>query len=225
MFNLSLSRPIGLIPFLFCAEPRSRRFEPSSQCGALSPLSFWEAGRCLASGGKSGGMRCPASGFDHPGTERLAGKRKRRQATALQRKPTIQWEQKSYVPGVQNWAKTRQTEHARSGVVFGQGSTTWKAAHPKTTPDPRFRRFHQEEPGRVLRTGIVLRLWPPSASRRSRWVWLAEEWGQENVARRLHFPAPKVPASRLAEHDSRRGPFSEDGRRRPSSGGLRPQPK
>jgi hypothetical protein len=24
-----------------------------------------------------------------------------------------------------------------------------KAAHPKTTPDPRFRRFHREIPGRV----------------------------------------------------------------------------
>jgi hypothetical protein len=36
-----------------------------------------------------------------------------------------------------------------SGVVFGQRSTTWKASYPKTTPDPRFRRFHQEIPGRV----------------------------------------------------------------------------
>jgi hypothetical protein len=37
-----------------------------------------------------------------------------------------------------------------SGVVFGQRLTTWQAAHPKTTPDPRYPRFPQEIPGRVL---------------------------------------------------------------------------
>jgi pimeloyl-ACP methyl ester carboxylesterase len=41
-----------------------------------------------------------------------------------------------------------QVRATGSGVVFGQRSTTWQAACPKTTPDP-FRRFHQEIPGRV----------------------------------------------------------------------------
>ena len=32
-----------------------------------------------------------------------------------------------------------------SGVVFGQRRTTWKTFPPKTTPDPRSRRFYQEK--------------------------------------------------------------------------------
>ncbi|TVS09486.1 MAG: hypothetical protein EA424_27000, partial [Planctomycetaceae bacterium] len=45
-------------------------------------------------------------------------------------------EQKSAPKKIQNLAKIEQIEHARSGVVFGRRSTTWEAAHPKTTPDP-----------------------------------------------------------------------------------------
>jgi hypothetical protein len=43
-----------------------------------------------------------------------------------------------------NWSRQAQTERTKSGVVFGQRSTTPKPACPKTTPDPWVRARHSQ---------------------------------------------------------------------------------
>jgi hypothetical protein len=114
VFNLCLSRPIGLIPFLF-------RVEAVLECGGLTPLSFCVsfAFCMIAVGGaerKKGTAKAASSHRTPKKANRPVGNKNR------------------YVPGVQNWAKTVQTEHA--------------------TPDP-FRRFHQEIHGRVLNCRVL----------------------------------------------------------------------
>jgi hypothetical protein len=93
------------------------------ECGGLTPLSFCVSFAFCekAVGGavrKKGTAKAASSHRTPKKANRPVGNKNR------------------YVPGVQDWAKTVQTEHARSGVVFGQAAFHRVDRWPKTTPDP-----------------------------------------------------------------------------------------
>jgi hypothetical protein len=73
------------------------------ECGGLTPLSF-----------------CVSFAFCTIAVG--VAERKKGTAKAASGHRTPMGNKNRHVPGAQNWAKTVQTEHAKSGVVFGQAA-------------------------------------------------------------------------------------------------------